>query len=273
MASNRVGFKQFLNKINQDEKVDIIIDSNILIAFFDQVHSSHDQVRYFLEELDSRCNVTFYTTVTTKSEFLDYQRKRYLTSGVVSLVQENKNDINISPKAKATIQNTLTNRNNRLNREEKKQKNVEDFNSDLNYFYDNELKDIKKSFKARDLDNESGWLMICEKFLGKRLERLEQEIDGFCEYLTTRNKEQKENVFIVEEVDWKKATSLSSQTGMGYSDSMILNMALSTNIENVATLDFDLVYAGAVSASNKNILLPDSRIAFFKQILKKLPKS
>ena len=52
---------------------------------------------------------------------------------------------------------------------------------------------------------------------------------------------------------------------------MILNMALSTNIENIATLDFDVIYAGAVSASNKTILLPDHRISSFKQILKKLP--
>lgn len=272
MASNRIGFKQFFNKVNDGQKVDIIVDSNVLIALFDRVHSNHDQVREFLDNIDSKCEVTFYTTVTTKAEFLDYQRRRYLTCGVISLVQENQDIIKVSPRARAAILTTLTNRNNRLAREEKKEKEVEDFNSDLNYFYDGELKDIKKAFRARDVENETGWLRICEKFLSKRLPQLEAELDEFCNYLTTRDERQREEIFIVDEVDWKEATAISGKTGMGYSDSMILNMALATNIENIATLDFDVVYAGAVSASSKNILLPDNRIASFKQILKKLPE-
>jgi hypothetical protein len=191
---------------------------------------------------------------------------------VISLVEENQDIIKISSKARAGINKTLANRNNRLQREEKKQKEIEDFNSDLNYFYDRELKDIKKSFRARDIENEAGWLKICKKFLGKRLAQLESELDEFCEYLTTRDKEQRENIFTVGEVDWRKATSISSETGMGYSDSMILNMALSTNIENIATLDFDVIYAGAVSASSKTILLPDHRISSFSKILRRLPR-
>ena len=34
------------------------------------------------------------------------------------------------------------------------------------------------------------------------------------------------------------------------------------------TMDFDVVYAGAISAKNKKVILPDSRISKFKGILK-----
>jgi predicted nucleic acid-binding protein len=272
MATNRIGFKKIVKDTRENEKINIVIDSNILIAYFDEVHSDHDEAVTFLNELDNKADAMFYTTVTTKSKFLDYHRKRFLTEGLIALVRELSDLIKISTKSKVKIQNILNLRDNRLRKEEKKFQETQEFNSYVNYFTDNEIKDIKRSFRARDIEDEAGWLQICMVFIGKKLSGLEKRLDEFCEYLTTRDKKQKENIFIVKEVDWKRATSISSETGMAYSDSMILNMALATNIQNIATLDFDVVYAGAVSASNKKVLLPDNRIASFKQILKKLPK-
>ena len=75
MATNRIGFKQFKNKLNKDQDLALVIDSNILIAYFDEVHTHHELVHDFLTEIDEKANLTFYTTVTTKAEFLDYQRR------------------------------------------------------------------------------------------------------------------------------------------------------------------------------------------------------
>jgi len=271
MATNRIGFSKFLKDVHDGHKVNLIVDSNLLIAYFDEVHSNHESAKTFLEGLDHKAEVTIYTTVTTKAEFLDYQRKRFLTEGIVSLVQENKEKFKITPTATAKINSIRGIRDTRLKKEEAKGKDIEDFDSSLNYFRDSELKEIKKAFRARDVEPEKGWLTVCKTFLGIKLSEQEKLLDEFCKYLTTRDKEQKENIFIIPEDNWDRATAISAETGMGYSDSMILNMALATNIENIATLDFDIVYAGAVSASNKNILLPDNRIGSFKLILKKLP--
>lgn len=57
---------------------------------------------------------------------------------------------------------------------------------------------------------------------------------------------------------------------MGFSDSLILNMLLHTKINFILTLDFDMVYAAAVSAQNKSVVLPDNRISGLKNILKGL---
>jgi len=55
---------------------------------------------------------------------------------------------------------------------------------------------------------------------------------------------------------------------MSYSDSLILNMLLHTKIDYIMTLDYDMVYAAAVSAQDKWVILPDDRIKGFKATLK-----
>jgi hypothetical protein len=70
-------------------------------------------------------------------------------------------------------------------------------------------------------------------------------------------------------IDWRNATHLSSTTGMGYSDALILNMFSETTMDYLITLDFDLIYGVSISAKEKFVVLPDSRIAGFKQILKR----
>ncbi len=56
MATNRLGFKQFRNKLTKDQEINIVLDSNILIANNDDVHTSHELVRNFLEEIESISN-------------------------------------------------------------------------------------------------------------------------------------------------------------------------------------------------------------------------
>ena len=84
MATNRIGFRAFRNA-SEDKEVSVIVDSNVLIAYFDETHANNEEVSGFLDALDETATVTYYTTVTTKAEFLDYQRKRFLTEGIFSL--------------------------------------------------------------------------------------------------------------------------------------------------------------------------------------------
>lgn len=271
MASNRLGFKSFRNKLKKGEDVSIVVDSNILIANYDELHSCHDLVRKFLCEIETIANITYFTTVTTKAEFLDYQRKRFLTEGLFDLVDEYNKEIPLSPISKASINSAKGRRNKRQGDEEQRSgKDPEhEFDVRVAYLTDNEIKEIKKNFRARDIENETGWLKICEVFLKSKLTEQENVIDEFCEYLSPHREDQ-EHLFIDKNIDWKKATEISAQSGMGFSDSLILNMLLHTNIEYIFSLDFDVIYAAAVSAQNKWVVLPDNRIPRFKNMLKKL---
>lgn len=271
VATNRLGFKQFLKKVKDQESVNVVIDSNILIAFFDEVHSNNELVRSFLSELDTTTDVTFFTTVTTKSEFLDYARRRHLTEGLYELIEDNQKKKNqLIPSAFQAINKCKMRARKRQSDEEKKVKeDIDHFDSRVCYFYDSDLKEIKKSFRARDVQKELGWLSVCEKFLAEKLAQEEYLLDEMCEYLSPHREEQKE-LFNNTKIDWKKATHLSSKTGMGYSDALILNMFSETRMDYLLTLDYDLIYAVSISAKDKYVVLPDNRIKQFKAILKKV---
>ncbi len=143
MSTNRLGFRQFRNKLLKNEEINIVLDSNILIANFDEVHSSHEEVRKFLNEIGDITSVNCYTTVTTKSEFLDYFRKKFLTEGIFDLVDEYNNDIPLSSHAKAANQKIESNPD-------------DEFDVKVVHLTDNEIKEIKKKFRAADIENETG---------------------------------------------------------------------------------------------------------------------
>lgn len=268
MPSNRIGFKPFLNQLKADQALNIVVDSNVLIANWDDLHSNHMEIRGFLESLDKRVsNLNLFTTVTTKAEVLDYQRRRLLTEGLLSLSEFSS--IRLSERAKAKISTVKGRKNIREKNEFKRsQREDDDLDSQFLYFRDSELKEIKKSFRATDSEIATGWLTLCDVFLGKRLLEEEEIINELCTYLSPYKEEQAH--MFNDKVDWKNATKISAKSGMGFSDSMILNMVLATKIDYILTLDYDLVYASAVSASNKTIIIPDKRIKHFKQALKRL---
>ena len=267
MASNRLGFKQFLKKVSGQKDLNIIIDSNILIANFDQDHTNHKLVSEFIDELEACAEVNYFTTVTTKAEYLDYQRRRLLTEGIFSL--SSLPNVELLTDSKQVIYQMKMRRGKRVADEAKRVgHDEENFNSSVNYLRDSELKEVKKSFRARDVQNEIGWLKLCELFLVNNIEEQEILIDEFCTYLSAHDEKQA-HLFNNRKIEWKNATSLSATTGMGYSDALILNMFSETNMDYIITLDYDLVYAVSVCAKDKTVVLPDSRLGDFKSTLKK----
>jgi predicted nucleic acid-binding protein len=269
MATNRIGFRPFKNRLRESPKdTAIVVDSNVIISYFDETHSQHDQVTEFLDEVDQLAGVTLYTTVTTKAEFLEYNRRRLLTDALISLT-EPKFGVPIGESCRAKINTVKGRRNSRETAEKKRVLETGDleFDTNVSYFNDKEIKEIKKAFRARDLQNETGWIKICEIFLKGKLAELEHDLDEFCVYLSPHDEKQRD-LFLKPKVEWSDATRLCETAGTGYSDALILNMLLHTKVEYLLTLDFDLIYASAISAKDKAVLLPDNRIGEFKPILK-----
>ncbi|MCB0368105.1 MAG: hypothetical protein KDD45_01375 [Bdellovibrionales bacterium] len=276
MATNRLGFNQFLKKASGE--VHLVLDANVIIAYFFEDHRQHDIVRGFLTELDKVCEPSFYSTVTVKSEFLEFRRKQFLTEGLLTLVDEVNKGEGLWATSKAKIQSKKALLSNRKDKEVlspeglpmEDETEMELYPSNR-FFYDSELKEIKLAFRSRDVQKEIGWLKICDKFLKEKLEADESVIDQFCTYLTTKDDEQKEVIFKGQDIEWKDATHLCASTGLGYSDAMILNIFKVSNIPYMVTLDSDLVYGVTVNAPEKTVLLPDGRLSKFKQPLKKTP--
>lgn len=282
--ANRIGFKEFLKKVSGQSSFELIVDANVIIASRDKKHRDYKTIQEFYDSLDQlSADLTLFTTVTTKAEFLEYYRRKILTEGILELYKLNKERKVISDRVKTVIENQVRARNLRQNREVQRQEkiekaleshsvdttefDVEEFSVDANYFKDSEIKEIKKAFRARNVDNESGWISFCNKILVNRLHALEGELDQLCHYLTTRDKESLK-YFTKTDVEWRAATQICGESGMGYSDAMILNMANHTSIEHILTLDFDMVYGGHFSSPSKTIITPTDRLKNYKSILK-----
>lgn len=282
--ANRIGFREFLNKLNPGQEVQLIVDANVLIASRDKKHKDNKFVREFIEKLSAITNeVTFFTTVTTKAEFLEYYRRKILTESILDIYNKNKVNQIISDAAKLEIEKQVRARNQRQNREIEKQSSirsdlndqwveaddldVEEFSIDANYFRDSEIKAIKKSFRGRDVQNEQGWISFCEDQLLEKIHAFEKLLDEMCFYLTTRDEVSKK-YFVKNEIEWRMATQICGETGMGYSDAMILNMANHTTIKHILTLDFDLIYGGHISSKDKILLTPTERLKNYKNVLK-----
>ena len=52
--ANRIGFKEFLKKIQKDEKLELILDANVIIAIRDTNQRDHRKLREFITELDDK---------------------------------------------------------------------------------------------------------------------------------------------------------------------------------------------------------------------------
>ncbi|NOT80014.1 MAG: hypothetical protein HOP07_13550 [Bacteriovoracaceae bacterium] len=281
---NRIGFREFLKKLQKEQEVQLILDANVIIAYRDKNHKDHDTIREFFGGLNKITkNVSLFTSVTTKAEFLEYYRRKTITEAILQLYKINKTQKIISDTVKQEIENQIRNRNLRQKREVEKQvqfekvlesqsvdtteMDIEGFSIDANYFKDSEIKSIKKSFRARNVQEEKGWLAFCSVMLMERMHSYEKLLDELCHYLTSRD-DVSQKYFIKKDVEWRMATQICGETGMGYSDAMILNMANHTTIETILTLDFDLVYGGHFSAMTKVLLTPTDRLKNYKIILR-----
>jgi hypothetical protein len=274
VSHNRLGFNQFLKEAEGETQ--LILDTNVVIAYFDEDHRQYSLVKDFLNELDVVCKPSFFSTVTIKSEFLEFRRRRHLTEGLLDLVDEVNGGRTLTANAKAAIDY----RKGQLRKRQKIDTTIDglpvedEFDIEIDpfkrLFRDEDIKSIKKVFRAKDVQTEIGWLKVCATYLQDRLEEDEKVLDEFCTYLTTRDADQKKKIFGGKDIDWKDATRLCSRTGMGYHDAMILNTFKVSSIPYLVTLDFDLVCGVSVDAQNKTVLLPDKRLTDFKRPLRKI---
>lgn len=282
--ANRIGFRDYFKSIKPEDHVDLIVDANVIIAARDKDHKDNKTVREFFADLKENAkSYTLFTTVTTKSEFLEYYRRKLITKTIGDVYTAYKYKKIITEDAYLEIQRQIRARNLRQKKEVERQEKIEKeletqgydtlnveiepFSIDANYFKDSEIKKIKKAFRARTVQSEIGWLKLCDASLNPKLHELESILDSMCHYLTTRDPESKK-FFTQGEVQWRMATQICIETAMGYSDAMILNMANYTSIKHIFSLDYDIIYGGHISAKDKIIIVPDKRLKNYKKTLR-----
>ncbi len=89
-----------------------ILDANILISLTYEIKSDFEEIADFIDKLLSH-EVKLFTTVNTKSEFLDFHRRLFMTEHLRDMVTPDSK-WNIPKSARAQIQTQSGTRANRL---------------------------------------------------------------------------------------------------------------------------------------------------------------
>lgn len=224
-----------------------IIDTNILIALTYEVNPNNEDVLKFFEDSlapEQKQGLRLFTTVNTRSEYLDFYRRLIMTESLRDMVEENSK-WKLPSKAKAQIQY----QSGILKRREQQ-------GSDP-VFNDTQIKAIKSSFSAGRHSGHEGWISMCSRILNLRLDNVESIIhDIGVEYISQHDPNQK-NLF-ASEIDWPNAKRISEKSCLSLSDSMILNAFQCSRFPFIVSADFDIGYAVLASKEPKDVVMPDS---------------
>jgi hypothetical protein len=230
-----------------------ILDTNILISLTYEVKANHDEVVEFFDDhltKERDREFRFFSTVNTRSEFLDFNRRLIMTERLRDAADE-KSRLKIPARAKAQIQY----QSGQLRRREQQGGDP--------VFNDTQVKAIKSAFSAGRFSGQAGWLMLCEEFLSGQLEIAEQALVEFgVEYISPNEPEQAE--LFSRRIEWSDARKIAEQTCLGLSDAMILNALQCSRLPFVISTDFDLGYAVMASSEMKDVVMPDSVAAKYR---------
>lgn len=226
-----------------------VLDTNIMISLTYDVKSDHEDISDFLISLQSNYDFRLFATVTTKAEFLDFQRRLIMTETLRDAIHSSI--LRLSERSKAAIQSV----SGRLSQRERRGGDP--------VFNDSDLKEIKSAFSAGQASGKTGWLKLCDEFLSNRLPEAESLLaDCGIEYVSQHDVSQSE--LFTRKIEWDDAVKISSKTCVGFSDAMILNAVQCSHFLFVVSADFDLGYAALASSETKDVVMPDEMVKRYR---------
>ena len=236
-------FDSYLKSVSQgDFAKATILDTNIMISLTYDVKKDYEEVCDFVDVLLEN-EIQLFTTVSTKSEFLDFQRRLALTEDLRGMT-ESTSKWHISTTARAQIQS----QSGQLTRNEQ-------HGSDP-VFSDRHLKKIKSAFSAGTHSGQAGWLEICKGLLSGRLDEAEKELEKFGVHYISQH-EPLQTEYFHKKIDWPEAKRIAEFTCLGLSDAMILNALQCSRFPFLVSTDFDIGYAVLASKDLKDVIVPD----------------
>jgi hypothetical protein len=242
-----IAFSEFDEYYKALKKTDIvpgtILDTNILISLTYEVKSDFEVIADFVNSLLEK-NFLLFTTVNTKSEFLDFHRRLIMTEHLRDLLDANPG-YKLSSVERAQIQV----QSGQLKRQEQQ-------GSDP-VFSDRQIKKIKSAFSAGRHSGHQGWLELCSGILQGKLDESEHRLEpNGIRYISQHDPSQKD--YFHSTIDWPAAKRISENTCLGLADAMILNAFQCSRFPFIVSVDFDIGYAVLASKDLKDAVMPDS---------------
>lgn len=241
-----------------------LCDTNYLIACIHAEHTFYTPSVDFFKKA-SGVGFSFFVTHTSRTEFLDIERKFAITRPLISLYrEEDKWSGKIKKESKDEMQKAV--------------ERVVESKEGFEFFSDAEIKKAKLSFFPFSESGKVGWINFCDMFISKELsaawDNLIKKIG--INYLEIREEEKslgEKDCLLKTKIDWNNMVAIVGKTAMGTSDAMIANVFINSNIEVLVTTDYDLAYALAVDLDDTKIVaIPDNMFNKHKKDFEKIAK-
>lgn len=243
-----IPFSEIESYLASIEKIDAprgaILDTNVLISANYDVRDSHVQIIQILDTLQ-RKNYRVFATVSTRSEYLEFQRRLILTEILMDMVDE-FSLVKLPKNARARIQTLKGSLKTSMAAAPDKDE----------VFNESQLKKIKKEFSAGPHSGLQNWLHICDMALKGKIALEDQSLlDRGVEYISPNDESQK--YLFDASLGWPSAIGICEKTGTAFTDSMILNALKASKLCFIVTLDFDVGYAALSDPNMKDVVVPD----------------
>jgi len=177
------------SQIPADERF-CLIDSNILIAWYYDVHEFNDEAQFVFEHLVENKAVPF-ASITTRYEFLDFVRRVIITEQLMDML-DSESPYRISAKVRAQLESF------------KRWIKTTRVRDELPVLPDNKIKEAKRLFTPERHSGHHGWLELCDEFLKGRLDYAWQTlVEGIgINYIDTNKPQSKE--ILERRPDWRE---------------------------------------------------------------------
>lgn len=214
----------------------IMVDSNIIIAFFDQKHKFHTKVHQRLSPIYLG-GADFFYVQPCLLELKEYWRRKKITECIEACIT---NGYYLYRKFGTAFQEFAS--------ENKKRQHL--------YLSDRQIKDLRATLE--NVANGKGlkqWSELCNIALSGAFSNLESELKK-TRFIYANFDDN--NVFPIQNKatwpKWQGADLIQEQYGLASSDAAILNMVNGgVNIDSVISNDGDILYAAASGALNGSV--------------------
>lgn len=234
---------QYLKKLNLPVQ-GCLVDTQFLIAVTDELHPFYEDAEFLFEKL-AEYHIPVFTTVTTRTEFVDIIRCFIITETLMGMLSASS-----KWRISASVQRVL--------RAQKTWIDTQAKNDALPLLTDSRIKNCKESFMPRSQSGQIGWILLCNEYLSGKLfeswNALSEELN--LNYLDLRGEEL--SPYMNEKVQWHKMYSISEQTCLSSNDSMLLNVLNCSKFPFIVSADFDIAYSVLASSNDKATLIPDN---------------
>lgn len=221
-----------------------LVDTQFLIAATEELHPFYEDAGFIFEKL-AEYKIPIFTTVTTRSEFIDIRRRFIITETLMGMLATGS-----KWKISKNVQKTL--------RAQKTWIDTQASKESLPLLTDHRIKDCKECFMPRTKSGQIGWVQLCREYLADQLLQAWNILveDLKLNYLDMRS----ENIpdLIPEKLEWEKMYSISETTCLSSSDSMLVNVLRCSNFPFIVSADFDIAYSLLADGGDKTVLIPDN---------------